>query len=264
MEKLTATKRLNNCGKNQKSSLNRQSMPKQKEGTAKQKSKTNVKFGEVFKLNKKQIILTLAGFVLLTALVVVVFFNNKFYNFINRPKILSTSLPIVIMLFYIGVLCTTNSFLNIFCTNLNCNSKTCNNNCKNNSRAHKLAKYKKGSIKFKSASRHIKNLKLLKFKKTKRTIKYAYKKRKKQHGTLKCANLNIYALVCAIAICLGFAVKALWCCVIFSFAICIVSVLMLAKHSKNKNNVQNKAIVLMLLLANICIFLSFYTLFLLN
>ena len=103
------------------------------------------------------------------------------------------------------------------------------------------------------------NINKLKFKKKTKKFKFAYKKTKKSNG-FEILKLNIYKLVMLLLLCLSFKIKILWVCVVAIFAVCVLNINLL---NCNKTK-QNRVINIIMLLINICIFLSFYLLYLLN
>ena len=215
---------------------------------------TNVKM--FFKKHGKLSGIIVSIFVLFFIVLFFTFVNSSFYQFINRPKILQNSTAIIFLLLLSGFLCIADFFVNLlYLYKLNYV-----NNTKKYIKNYKII-LKKCVCNLKPSL----NLQKTKFKKLntckqKKQIKYSYKKIKRRSSKFDVLKLNIYMLVLFLLLCLSFKIKVLWLCVCAVFAICVLNVnLIICNKTK-----QSKVLNCLMLLLNICNFLSFYLIYMLN
>lgn len=273
MEKIVATRR--EKFNEQKQDLNRLAKSENRNNikgplkNAKKQSKKNTKeknqklsfYKNLFKKHTKIIIFMLILLFLFAIFVSVAFIKNPYYDFINRPKVLKSSSVLIILLLICCVLCVADFVVNL----LFLEKQKCSGNEKQNSTSKKCCKVKKTICNLKLLNCQSKNLqlKLLKTSKPKRQIKYSYKKNKRDKKSTDKFDIlknNCFVILLFDVLCLCFKFKLLWICVFAVFFVCAFNIKLLMTN-KNKTN---RIISAVMLLANVCIFLCFYLLFLLN
>ncbi|MGN1212823.1 MAG: hypothetical protein ACI4TZ_02155 [Christensenellales bacterium] len=218
-------------------------------------------YKNLLKNHAKTIIFMLILIVLFAVLTGVAFIKNPYYDFINRPKVLKSSSVIIILLLICCVLCVADFVVNL----LFLEKQTSSGNEKQNSTSKKGCKVKKIICNLKLLNCQSKNLqfKLLKTSKRKRQIRYSYKKikkNKKPTDKFDILKSNCFVVLLLDVLCLSFKIKLLWACVFAVFFVCAINVKLLTTNKNKANKILNAV----MLLTNICVFLSFYLLYLLN
>ncbi|MGN1221916.1 MAG: hypothetical protein ACI4TT_01620 [Christensenellales bacterium] len=218
-------------------------------------------YKNLLKKHAKTIIFMLILLVLFAVLTGVAFVKNPYYDFINRPKVLKSSSVLIILLLICCVLCVAEFVVNL----LFLEKQTSSGNEKQNGTRKKSCKVKKiiCNLKLLNCQQKHVQFKLLKTSKRKKQNRYSYKKNKKSKKSTDKYDIlkyNCFVVLLFDVLCLSFKIKLLWACVFAVFFVCAINIKLLINNKNKTNRILN----IVMLLANISIFLSFYLLYLLN
>lgn len=164
----------------------------------------------IVKQNWIKLVIVLSLVLLTIFFAFIMFYNNSYYNYINRPKILKSSIVIIV-----NIIIATLLTFGCFMYNLIINAKVFTN--KNNQ---------------------------------KNIIKQL------QDNNFVFAILSV---LLTLLLCLFFKLELLWLCVVIMFFVCFIKVLLVIK-----NKFKSRYINLVELMANLCLLLSIYYIYLLN
>lgn len=222
----------NHIKKNQKNKKNKKN---------KQKTRKNTDFLSLFKQIYKDFLIIGICFVICSVLDIVIFLNNDYYNFLNRPKPISSSIVVFVLLMFLILL---NLFFNII------TSKHFLKSPDNIAHENKIVDSSK-------EHQNAENIHVHDISSKSKISKYFHKFFSKKFPLEKYLPFVFVA-----GILLSFMAKCLWLCAFFSFCIFFDYILCIIKYCKCKYPI--KVACSLMLLFSICVLLSFYLLYMLN
>ena len=217
-----------------------------------QKTRKIVQFFNKNKQNLKDFSFLSLIFAVTISLTFVVFFNSEYYQFLNRPQIISSPLFIILLF----VLMATSKLVYSVLEILNkLKLKVEQSKKKASTQSENISNVNKKSLLSDNIPKQKKVVDISK----KNKLFDALKKVFIFKNNFLINYLSYIFILCAL---LCFNLKILWLCVVFLFFVCFDSFVTIVKSSKSK--IYQKCLSIGIFILAFCLLLSFYMLFMLN